>query len=287
MTTTTPDYLSTLRTGLADAAQQWLDQMATAWDQWVQAWTPVADAGAQAFRMPPSGKPGGRHHDHHGGGQHRDHHNKGGHDKGGCGCGGGSFVGVDLLARGATSDCGCGYGCGSAPAGGCCEDPCACCVPEADVVIRTRAGERRVVPFRVRNPWRREREVTLEVGPWQVCSGEGVQVRAELEQHKIVLGPCEDAIVRLVVATTSPKADPAVPVEGQDAKGQDLMGQESEPVKTADGETRGRLSDIASCVSAYADVRFEGCARPVRVAVVVLPAECDPVDVGCDCGCCC
>ena len=47
------------------------------------------------------------------------------------------------------------------------------------------------------------------------------------------------------------------------------------------------MTDVDSCVSAYADVRFEGCARPQRVAVVVLPAECDAVDVGCDCGCCC
>ncbi|GEM_PF-1609074 len=280
MTTTAPDYLSTLRTGLADAAQQWLDQSGTAWDQWVQAWAPIADAGAQAFGMPPSGKPHGRHHDHHGGEHHRDRHDKG---SGGCGCGGGSVVGVDLLSRGAKPDC----GCGSAPAGGCCEDRCACCVPEADVVVKTRAGERRVIPFRVSNPWRREREVALEVGPWQVCSGDGVEIRAELEQHKVVLGPCEDAIVRLLVTVTGSATDLAGTVEGQDVKGQDGQGQDTTSVTSSGAEPRGRLTDVAACSSSYADVRFEGCARPVRVAVVVLPADCDPVDVGCDCGCCC
>jgi phage-related tail fiber protein len=34
-------------------------------------------------------------------------------------------------------------------------------------------------------------------------------------------------------------------------------------------------------------VRFEGCARPQRVAVVVHPASCNAVELPCDCGCCC
>jgi hypothetical protein len=44
--------------------------------------------------------------------------------------------------------------------------------------------------------------------------------------------------------------------------------------------------DVESCASAYADVRFEGCARPQRVAVVVHPAGCDALELPCDCGCC-
>ena len=48
------------------------------------------------------------------------------------------------------------------------QDHCRCCIPDADVVLHARAGEQRVIPFLLRNPWRREREVTIAVGPWQV-----------------------------------------------------------------------------------------------------------------------
>ena len=130
----------------------------------------------------------------------------------------------------------------------CCGDACACCVPEADVVVQARAGEVRVVPFRLSNHWRREREVILAVGPWHVCGGQKLEIRGVLDDEKVVLAPCEDKVVTLRVSV------------GADAE---------------------------ECVSAYADVRFEGCGRPVRIAVVVSPGSCDAVDICCDCGCCC
>ena len=52
MSTTAPEYLTTLRTGLAEALQQWADQSTSAWEQWTRAWQPVADAGADALGMP-------------------------------------------------------------------------------------------------------------------------------------------------------------------------------------------------------------------------------------------
>jgi hypothetical protein len=176
-------------------------------------------------------------------------------------------------------------------------------VPEADVVVRARAGEVRVVPFRLHNTWRREREVSLEVGPWHVCSGDDdLEIRAVLEEDMIVLKPCEDRVVRLLISTrganddgssstrnANDANDSAVPAESTDA-----AGKAAKPTRTAGGkpvdvavDTRRRTTDVESCVSAYADVRFEGCARPQRVAVGVLPAECDAIEVGCDCGCCC
>ena len=142
-------------------------------------------------------------------------------------------------------DCGCG-------------DPCACCVPQADVVLHTRAGERRVLAFALRNSRHREREVSLEVGPWHACSEEKVTVQARFDvESPLTLQGCERKVVRLLVTVGA----------GQDPK-------------------RDQLGDVAECASAYADVRFEGCARPQRVAVVVHPAACDAVDVTCDCGCC-
>ena len=171
------------------------------------------------------------------------------------------------------------------------------------MVVRARAGEVRVVPFRLHNTWRRDREVSLEVGPWHVCSGDDdLEVRAILEEDKIVLKPCEDRVVRLLISTrgagddgssstrdTKDANDPAVPSETVDEAGKAAKPAHAAGRKPVDVvvDTRRRTTDVETCVSAYADVRFEGCARPQRVAVVVLPAECDAVEVGCDCGCCC
>jgi hypothetical protein len=278
MTATAPEYLTTIRDSVADAVQQWVDQSATAWDQWVGAWTPVAEAGASAvgasLRMPganPALRPRHRGHNHgeedcgcgdsgHGCREHHDHgerHHPHHHGERECGCHDHSH--------------------------GCCPDACDCCVPEADVVVRARAGELRVVPFRLHNPWRREREVTLEVGPWHVCAGDGVEVRARLEEASLVLKPCEDRVVRLLVTATGTTDD------GEQAG--DEKATPAKAVRAAEREEQSRVvtrrgGDVDSCASAYADLRFEGCARPQRVAVVVLPADCDPVEVGCDCGCC-
>ena len=249
MTTTATEYLTTFRDSVADAVQQWVDQSATAWDQWVGAWTPVAEAGVSAVGASlrvPGASPGAQP-------RHRGHH----------------------LGE---QDCGC-----HDHAHGCCPDACDCCVPEADVVVRVRAGEMRVVPFRLHNPWRREREVTLEVGPWHICGGEGVEVRARLEETNLVLKPCEDRVVRLLVTATGTTHD------GE--QGGDEKATPANAPRAADREEQARVvtrrgGDVESCVSAYADVRFEACARPQRVAVLVLPVDCDPVEVGCDCGCC-
>ena len=303
MSTTAPEYLTTLRDGFAEAVQQWVDQSTTAWDQWSQAWSPAAAAVGLSMPGAPAAAPG--------------HHHKGGHHHGekGCGCGdsgsgcrehGGQHRHHGEKDERGHSGCGCGEGRAHSQADGChdscCREACDCCVPEADVLVRARAGEVRVVPFRLHNTWRREREVSLEVGPWHICSGDGdLEIRAILEEDKIVLKPCEDRVVRLLISTRGANDDgssstrdkdpndPAVPVEPVDEAGKTAKPTRTTGRKPVDVvvDTRRRTTDVGSCVSAYADVRFEGCARPQRVAVVVLPAECDPVDVGCDCGCCC
>jgi hypothetical protein len=310
MTTTAPEYLTSLRDGFADAVQQWMDQSTTAWDQWSQAWSPVVEAAGLGMPRAPGAPPGRRTrggHGHEHGHEHgRGHEHR--HDDKGCGCGGfgggcrehgpgHDHPGKDHHAEGRHhhQGCGCHDRCG-------CGDVCDCCVPEADVIVRARAGEVRVVPFLLHNPWRREREVSLEVGPWHGCDGDDLEVRAVLEEEKVVLAPCEDRVVRLLISTRGTKDDGSSSSRAAAAVGQDVpedapaavptksaraaAAAAREPVDVVVG-TRGRTDDVDSCVSAYADVRFEGCARPQRVAVVVLPAECDAVDVGCDCGCCC
>ena len=151
-----------------------------------------------------------------------------------------------------------------------------------------------MVPFRLHNPWRREREVTLEVGPWHACGGDALEVRARLEDTSLTLAPCEDRVVRLLVTATGSKTSGDTTTEPPGKPGQADPAKDERARSAADvGEEAVRQAsvlrgvDVDSCSTAYADVRFEGCARPQRVALVVLPAECDPVDVGCGCGCCC
>jgi hypothetical protein len=243
MSTTAPELFTTLSTGWADAVQQWLDQSQRMWDQ---LGAPLREAGPSTperhhHRGCECHEGHRGHHDHE-----HDHHYEHGH---GCHCHHGDHGGHD----------------------DCCRDACDCCVPEADVVVHARVGERRVVPFRLRNSWRREREVTLAVGPWHLCAGEGLVVVAVLEAEKVVLKPCEDRIIRLGLA---------VMVESDDS------GDKEEPNVGRTEVTHRFTRDLEACASAYADLRFEGCARPQRIAVVVSPTECDAVDVACDCGCC-
>lgn len=164
-------------------------------------------------------------------------------------------------------DCGCGgtardCGCGGTD---CCQDACTCRVPDADVVLHTRVGEARVVAFRLRNTWRRPREVVLAVGDWQVCQGEAVAVDTAFDVgQRLTLEPCADRVVRLLVG---------------------LRGDGATKDQAGTGRPE-RLPDVGTCTSLYADIRFEGCARPQRIAVVIHPAGCVATDVTCDCGCC-
>ena len=175
-----------------------------------------------------------------------------------------------------SCDCGCDSDCKNA---------CRCCIPDADVVLHARAGEQRVIPFLLRNPWRRDREVTVAVGPWQVCDGGRLEVTSVIDAgESLTLQPCEKRVVRLKLlvrgicdnskdANDSPAGDQKRKT-GADTKGDVLTDRQLD-------------CDVESCASAYADVRFEGCARPQRVAVVVHPASCDANVLPCDCGCCC
>lgn len=160
-------------------------------------------------------------------------------------------------------------GCGCGERTDDCCDECQCCVPAADIVLHTRVGETRVIPFRLRNTWRRPREVTLAVGQWQLCQGERLDVRAVFEAPEtLTLEPCSAEVVRLIVAIHADGNPDPHPDKGQE-----------EPV-------RGRLTDVSACTSLFTDVRFEGCARPQRVAVVIHPAHCVAIEPDCNCGCC-
>ena len=248
-TRTSPDLLTSLRTGWNDAVQQWWDQSQTAFEPWKQAW----ETAMPGVPGPAAGMPS-----HHHGHDPRSHR---GHDS--CGCQ--SFEGASHHGESHHSE---SHHCESHH----CGNLCHCCVPDADVLLHARAGERRVIPFLLRNPWRRERVVTLAVGPWQVWSDGRLEVESSFDAgESLTLQPCEKRVVRLLVGLRAICDDGKEPKKPPDSK----------------NDQRGDLSgcDVESCVSAYADVRFEGCARPQRVGIVTHPALCDAVELPCECGC--
>jgi hypothetical protein len=172
---------------------------------------------------------------------------------------------VDLLERTQTasrpkpkSGCGCAK---------CDPDPCACrcCITDSDLVLEARVGERRMVTLIIENHWRRARDINLDLSTWSKTT-DGAEVTAEiLTPTKFTLAPCGEAQVTLAIEIGA-----APSLNGQDG--------------AAD---QRRLTDVGQCVVSYADLRIQGCdMRSLRLAVAVLPRDCDAHKVDCACGCC-
>jgi hypothetical protein len=149
-----------------------------------------------------------------------------------------------------------------------CTCHCTCCVCDADVVVFTRLGERRVVPLVIENTRRRERQITLDLSGFATKGGGEAPVQVELlGPKKFELAGCSEHETTLLV-DVSPGRDVAASRAGR--KGEDR-----------------ELPDVDDCLVAVGDLRVEGCdIRPVRIAVAVLPRDCDPFEIECGCGCC-
>jgi len=175
-------------------------------------------------------------------------------------------------------DCGCGDDrhehhrrhhpcrrCGSDP----CE--CFCCLGDVDLAVYARLGERRVVPIAVENERRREKSVKLELSDWTTRGGNPGPVQtARLEPQEFTLAPCGEQDVVLVVEVQ--------PAEQAGAVTRDAVAGDEGP---------SRLPDVDGCEVVTADLRLVGCdRRPIRIAVAVLPRDCDPYGVHCGCTCC-
>lgn len=141
----------------------------------------------------------------------------------------------------------------------CGPDPCACrcCVSNADLLLEARVGERRVISLEIENTWRRPRDIELELSSW-TATPQGAEVTARIiGPTSFTLDPCSDQLVALEVD---------IGVAGDD---------------------QGNLTDVTTCAVAYADLRIKGCdIRSVRLAVAILPRDCDAYKVDCACGCC-
>jgi hypothetical protein len=159
-------------------------------------------------------------------------------------------------------------------------DPCACrcCVTDADLVVETKVGERRVITLVVENHWRRERDIELELSSW-TRTLHGVEVKAEiLTPAAFRLAPCGEAQVVLGVTISPAQA------EG----GSGAATANPDPSNSGRDTVAGReIPDIDGCAVSYADLRIKGCdLRSIRIAVAVLPRDCDAYVVDCACGCC-
>ena len=91
-----------------------------------------------------------------------------------------------------------------------------------------------------------------------------------LEPKTFSLAACAEQKITLIVkvrddaASTNPNPNP---------------NQDQPPAQTS-------LPDVDDCLVATADIRLIGCDhRPIRVAVAVLPRDCDPYEVSCGCTC--
>jgi hypothetical protein len=144
--------------------------------------------------------------------------------------------------------CNCGSGCG-------------CSARDADLVLVARVGERRVVPLVLHNEWRRERPITIGVSAFRPCDpcAEEVEIAVSTQPGgEVVLPPCSRTVVEVLVAL---------------------------PDKLRDVADNGEQRRLTRCTTVYGDISTDGCARPVRLAVVVLPPDCDAHEIDC-CGCC-
>ncbi len=157
----------------------------------------------------------------------------------------------------------------------CGSDPCACscCIGDVDLAIYSRLGEQRVIPIVIENERRREKQVTLELSAWTTKGGKPAPVDTVLLEPKtFTIPPCGEQKVTLVVKT------------------RDEGGNQDNPNDPAGGRAQGeggKIPDVDDCLVATADLRVVGCDhRPIRIAIALLPRDCDPFTVPCGCSCC-
>ena len=173
-------------------------------------------------------------------------------------------------------ECGCDDDCGHD------ECHCRCCIGDVDLVVYARLGERRLVPITIENNRRREREIKLELSEWKTRGGQKseVEVKSVLQTTQFTLGACEEKEVFFAVESNLVRE-----VVGQKAT---VLDTESfEAAREAGEQEKRELPDLDECTVFSADLRVEGCdTRPIRIALALLPRDCNAYEIDCGCGCC-
>lgn len=137
------------------------------------------------------------------------------------------------------------------------------------MVIYARVGEQRVIPLVVENERRREKTITVELGAWHTRGGGAAPVETvSFEPKSFTLAPCAERELLIAVKIAAPQ-------------------RPQTPGDSRDDEAERRPRDVDECLVAIADLTLTGCDhRPIRIAIAILPRDCDAFTVGCGCGCC-
>lgn len=183
----------------------------------------------------------------------------------------------------------------------CCKpDPCGCrcCIADCDLLVEARIGERRIIPITIENHWRRARDIDLELSSWTKLT-DTLSIRGEiLTADKFTIPPCGEAHVVLgltIGVAAAAQVDPNQPppkappkdMAKPAATATQAAGQTSERVVIVGDRTDRLLPDVDHCAVSYADLRIAGCdLRSIRIAVAVLPRDCDAYVADCYCTCC-
>jgi hypothetical protein len=165
------------------------------------------------------------------------------------------------------------------------ECECYCCIGDVDLVIYARAGEQRVIQIVLENERHRDKEVTLELSNWTTRSGKPAPVDTVfLEPKALTIPACGEQNVTLVVKIGGALQTGANP---QQPGAPNQPGTSDQPVPSDQPGAERRIPDVDECLTATADLRLVGCDhRPLRIAVAILPRDCDPYRVSCGCTCC-
>jgi hypothetical protein len=116
------------------------------------------------------------------------------------------------------------------------------------------------VPLTLHNPRRRSLTATLQLGEWTSCSDSAPKIESRLlPAGEVVLEACETRQVTLLLEVGG---------------------------KVSTDNQQDTAGDVRCCTVQVCEIRLDGCGTTVRVAVAVLPADCDALEVVC-CGCGC
>jgi hypothetical protein len=169
--------------------------------------------------------------------------------------------------------------------------PCECTVCEADVVVYVRAHETRRIAVTFENANRAPQPLTLHLSEFTTQDGTAGFTGHLLDtaRFSVVASPAPSP----TPAPAQPVTDPAPPVAepAQLAQGslQLTLGPHAKRtilvLTTIPEHSHQHHCHEARCMVYYADLRAVGCGcRPVRIAVAVLPDDCNGHEVRC--GCC-
>lgn len=149
---------------------------------------------------------------------------------------------------------------------------CRCCIGDADLVIYARLFELRVIPITLVNERRREKKIHLELSEFKTRGGETLGVKGLLVPPvDFTLPPCGEEKI-IIVVEAFPNADKS--------------GNQGIARFQTTAAAR-ELPDVDECRVLYADLRVEGCdIRPIRIALALLPRECEDFEIECGCSCC-